>query len=357
MDAVEKKNRDSNLELFRILTMITIVVHHYVVNSGLMWNIHQDYPSFKSLFLLLLGWGGKTGINCFVLITGYYMCKSHITLKKGLKLLGEILFYNIAIFCFFTIYGYTNFSLSSLFYAALPIKSISHGFVSCYLIFFCFIPFLNILVNNMTKRQHLALLLLCFSFFCILPTLILPNFIFEFRFNYVGWFFVIYFIGSYLRLYQPFSSTPLSKITMTFILCLFFAWLSVLCFSRIIEPFHWSIDQSYFMVSDSNKPLAVITAVSAFLFFKKLNLKYNRFINSIAASTFGVLLIHANSDTMRQWLWGDILNNVGHYNENIYFHLLISVFMVYSICTFIDFLRIRYIEKPIFKLYDSLFSH
>lgn len=30
-----KKERNSNLELFRILTMMAIVAHHYVVNSGL----------------------------------------------------------------------------------------------------------------------------------------------------------------------------------------------------------------------------------------------------------------------------------------------------------------------------------
>ena len=30
------KVRDSNLELFRIITMLLIVAHHYVVNSGLM---------------------------------------------------------------------------------------------------------------------------------------------------------------------------------------------------------------------------------------------------------------------------------------------------------------------------------
>ena len=30
-----KKHRDSNLEFFRILTMLLIVAHHYVVNSGL----------------------------------------------------------------------------------------------------------------------------------------------------------------------------------------------------------------------------------------------------------------------------------------------------------------------------------
>ena len=55
---------------------------------------------------------------------------------------------------------------------------------------------------------------------------------------------------------------------------------------------------SYFLVADSNKPRAVLTAVFAFLFFKNLEIGYSKVINIIAASTFGVLLIHANSDTM-----------------------------------------------------------
>ena len=31
-----KKERSSNIELFRIITMIIIVAHHYVVNSNLI---------------------------------------------------------------------------------------------------------------------------------------------------------------------------------------------------------------------------------------------------------------------------------------------------------------------------------
>lgn len=30
------KQRNSDLELYRIITMLAIVAHHYVVNSGLM---------------------------------------------------------------------------------------------------------------------------------------------------------------------------------------------------------------------------------------------------------------------------------------------------------------------------------
>ena len=86
------KQRDSNLELFRIITMLLIVAHHFVVNSGLTATkgpINASPTSQNSMFLLLFGAWGKIGINCFVMITGYFMCKSIITAKKFAKLVGE----------------------------------------------------------------------------------------------------------------------------------------------------------------------------------------------------------------------------------------------------------------------------
>ena len=96
------KQRDSNLELFRIITMLLIVAHHYVVNSVLMEVIRGGVQQYgitaKSIFYLLFGAWGKTGINCFVLITGYFMCRSQITKKKFIKLLIQIYFYKIVIY-------------------------------------------------------------------------------------------------------------------------------------------------------------------------------------------------------------------------------------------------------------------
>ena len=97
--------RNSNLELFRIITMLVIIAHHYVVNSGLTSVIYES-ESFSTIdyFLLIFGWGGKTGIDCFVLITGYFMCTSKITALKYGKLVGERYFYAIL---FFLIFGFT----------------------------------------------------------------------------------------------------------------------------------------------------------------------------------------------------------------------------------------------------------
>ena len=98
--------RESGLELFRIITMLLIVAHHYVVNSEL-WGAEGPIMSApmngSSLFLLLFGAWGKTGINCFIFITGYFMCKSQITVKKFLKFLLEVELYKILFYVIFNI--------------------------------------------------------------------------------------------------------------------------------------------------------------------------------------------------------------------------------------------------------------
>lgn len=99
-----------------------------------------------------------------------------------------------------------------------------------------------------------------------------------------------------------------------------------------------------------NKVLALVTSISAFLFFKSVEIGYSKIINTIAASTFGVLLIHANSDTMRRWLWQDVLNNVGAYKSgNVVIHAVVSVILVYVVCSLIDICRRKLLEAPLVK--------
>ena len=133
------KARNSNLELYRVVVMLLIVAHHYVINSGMYGKLYENPLSVKSMALLLFGAWGKMGINCFVLITGYFMCKSQITLKKYVKLLGEVLFYRVVIYSVFVLTGYETFSLYDFVEAFIPITSIGTGFVSAYLVFYLFI--------------------------------------------------------------------------------------------------------------------------------------------------------------------------------------------------------------------------
>ena len=83
-------------------------------------------------------------------------------------------------------------------------------------------------------------------------------------------------------------------------------------------------------------------------------MKHHKWINTIAASTFGVLLIHANSYTMRQWLWRDTLQNAEQfYMSYACFHAMISVIAIFAICIAIDYIRIHTLEKWMFIVIDK----
>ena len=116
--------------------MFLIIAHHYVVNSGILaagGPMDSNPLALRTLFLMVWGGWGKLGINCFVLITGYFMCTSKITAKKFAKLLFEIMFYKIVIFTVFAIVGYTPFSLKGLVKAILPFTSIRQNFPGCFI--------------------------------------------------------------------------------------------------------------------------------------------------------------------------------------------------------------------------------
>ena len=345
-----QKQRNSNLELYRILTMLLIIAHHYVVNSGLTGvdgPILNNLMAKRSLFLLMFGAFGKTGINCFVLITGYFMCKSQITARKFVKLLGEVLFYGFLFNLIFWCSGYEPVTLKGLLLGVFPITSVAQNFTGCYLLFFLCIPFLNMLLRCLSQLQHLYLLAI-FGFMYILMGTV-P--FFYVSMNYVSWFAVLYFIAAYIRLYpvKIFERTAIwGVLTLLFIVL---SLASVLAGAWISPQMGQSV--YYTFVSDSNTMLAVLTGISSFLFFKNLKMPYSRFINTVSGTTFGVLLIHAANDAMRRWLWRDVLNNVGMYSSRYMpLHAIGSVLAIFVICSILDLLRIRFVEKPFLRLWD-----
>lgn len=354
--AILKKERKSNLELYRIVCMLMIVAHHYVLNSGLTSKggpLLTDYTSGNSIFLMLFGAWGKTGINCFMLITGYFMCTSKISLRKFVKLMAQIYFYRWLLFPIFLIAGYETLSLPRLVKLVMPFWSISDGFVPCFIVFWITIPFWSVLVQNMSKRQHELLLLLALGIYTLLGST--PSFIVNF--DYVTWFGILFLIASYIRIYPH----PLFEKKVLW------GWITLLsvllaCGSiiglRLL--FGEKMGTGYGFVSDCNKLFAVTIAVSSFLWFKSLNIKYNKVINSVGAATFGVLLIHANSDAMRTWLWKDTVDSIGHYTSMGTIELMVYsvavVLAIFIVCNLIDQLRIATLEKWFFNWYDKKIS-
>lgn len=246
--------------------------------------------------------------------------------------------------------GYAHFSLQRLIPVLLPIYDLSPAnFTSCYLMFFLFIPFINILLKQLSRGQHAVLILLNVFAYSILGS-IPGNHV---PINYLSWFAVIYLVGAYIRLYP---GIPLftNHLKTKLFLCLFFSGLSVVVCDwvnvHLGKHIFWL---AYFGVADSNKLLALLTAVFAFCYFKRLKISYSPFINGIAASAFGVLLIHSNCREMMNWLWKTTLRNADFYSSDfIFIHSVCSVLLIYVICTLIDRIRLQFVEKPFMNIYD-----
>lgn len=341
--------RQSNIELFRCIVMLLIIAHHYVVNSGLL---NQDGPIYtnifskRSLFLLEFGAWGKTGINCFLLITGYYMCESRISFSKFIKLYGEILFYQLAVWLIFIAAGRDSFTCIGLLKAVLPFYSIGINFTGCFMAFWLCIPFLNLFIHHMTEKQHMLFTLHLLVIYTVLSTL--SGFIegFSVSMNYVSWYMVIYMIASFIRRYPKriytnrrlWAAMLFASLAVSMGSVLFGTWMSI----------KYDMLSPYYFLSDSNKILAVVCSICGFMFFINIDIPYSKIINRFGAATFGVFLIHTRTDQMRQWLWQDLLRNVDAYGLGIRLpiHSIGSVVGIFLVCSMIDWLRMQWIEKP-----------
>lgn len=335
--------------------MILIIAHHYVVNSGLNQYIQESGDIVNSGVMLLFGAWGKTGINCFVLITGYFMCTSRFDFEKLTKLYLQITFYTLIIYVIFCISGHESFSIFKLCCNLWPIKSISSDFVSCFLVFYLFIPILNVLVNSLSKCLHKYTVMVLIAVFAALPSI--P--IISMRFNYVTWFMCLYMIASYIRKYGLFPNLSHNQWGLLAIIMIVIGSISVLGMEIIYKMGYTDRFAPYFFVADSNKFLSLAIAISSFMYFKDLRIPHSRLINVVGGATFGVLLIHANSDEMRQWLWRETVDCIGHFSDSVLWTLgyaIVSVLTIFIVCAGIEWFRGKFIEPYILNYANGKLS-
>lgn len=342
------KLRNSNLELLRIVSMLLIIVHHYVVHGGFGW----ETITKNKIILDILSLGGKLGVNCFVLITGYFMVNSKMNLKKIIKIILEVAFYSIVIYTMFVFGGIIKFNIKSLTNAIFPITHSFYWFATAYVILYVLSSFINQLINSITPKQHKYLCVILIAIFCVIPTITT----YDAEYSNVSWFVTLYFIASYIRKY-PNKYTEALKDNLIYMSIT----LAVMVFCAIefnlltlITP--EAINYITYFGKINSFPLLILS-VTMFLVFKNIKMKNNKFINIVASSTFGVYLIHDNI-YMRNYLWVKSFKN-NNYAESPYLivHLIFSVIAVFIICSIIDQIRIQILEKKIVdKLLEKIYN-
>ncbi|MBR2050395.1 MAG: acyltransferase family protein [Rikenellaceae bacterium] len=328
----QPKQRQVNIELLRIVAMFMVVVLH--CNA---FNLKNTDPLTLNWFAVwLLENLSIVAVNCYLLISGYFLITSEFRWKKLFSIWLQVIFYSIGFYVVIgLIYGWESFI--TLIYSIFPVSTRSYWFATTYLVLYALSPFLNIAIKAMSKLQMQCSILVLIIIFCIWPSVVYPYVqvtIDPSHGHGIIWFVVLYAIAAYLRLYNPrkrYSKLYLLGylfITAVAMLLLFlnqivyFPWIDVLLYYNSMGVFFSSLLLFEF-----------------FLTVKINNIKVNKIVPIISSLTFGVYLIHENF-LVREHLYTDILDIPSYANTSMQIIYTIgSAILIYVIASLIEFLR------------------
>lgn len=275
--------RESNIELLRILAMFMVLVVHadfFAIGTPTTNDVLSN-PLNAFTRILIEGWAIGC-VNIFILISGWFGIQPK--LKSFCSFIFQCIFFITGIYLLFSVFSLTNFDIQGIKNCLLLTKW--YWFIKAYICLYILSPMLNAFIEHSTKKKY-SILLVAFYIF---------QSVFGCFFNSVEWFtggystisFIgLYLLAAYVRKYKPRFATWNKKVDCTIIvgmvaLFTFFSYGSL----------HWEHPIVNIMLMYTN-PIVVIMALYYLLLFSKMHFK-NKIINWIAASSFAVFLFHLN---------------------------------------------------------------
>ena len=350
---MEKTERQSNVELLRILAMLIIIGHHYVLHGGMA--DCTGAPFYNRIWIQFLLLGGKLGVSLFVLISGYFLVTAnHLRIEKLLKLWLQVFTWSIICYGVYHVLmhrytGQNQFLISDFVKCFFPLIFQSWWFASTYIALILFSPFLNRLLISLSQKQYRSFLLLMTACWGIVPLLFGKSF----EVSHLLWFCYLYSIAGYIRLHRNPEVFPLSGPKCIALACLLlFFVLFVVDRCRILRLNLLQFREEYrysFGEDGEQRFLLLLTVVAVLLFtgFLKCRIKHSRIINLISSSTFGVYLLH-DSIHLRPALWSLVNGSHGDkyaYQLSFILRSVAVVLLVFAACMLIELLRITLLEK------------
>lgn len=330
----KEETRKSNFELLKIVSIIMVLILHYFNTN--MGGALEEVPSgtinyYAMYFLESLS---IIAVNCFVLVTGYFMIgKQHVKLRKAINLLTITSFYGLLFYIVNAVVqvylgSYTGIGLKGLASAIVPLHG-SKWFVGSYVVLYLLSPFVNMVLNQLSKGKFEQLLFIVIISFSIVPT-VLPIVSFNDKGYGVLSFIMFYSVGAYIRLHFTgkvskwlYLSVYILSATCTFVLGLKLG----------MGSFVWNYNTVFNLVG----------AVSLFQFFSNLSFK-SKAVNYLATFTFPIYIIHTDF-SLRDMIFRKVLQTQNYWNSNGFLlHMLVSVVLLFLSCVVIEIGR-RYLTK------------
>lgn len=327
--------RDSRFELLRIISMFMIIIFHFDY-FGQQWrvsSIHSfwDYTLLSSYLTL-----GKLGVYLFIMITGYFVGNKAFPISKSLlkscSIWFETFYYSVGIFVVLCLTKLATFSVSQLFKCALPFINDQYWFVDAYLILMLLIPFINICLQQLSRKQFFYLIIIMGFLACALTPVNSAIFSSEIQFGYI---LPAYLIGAYIKKYSVNIAFTKSKIVSIYLTTII---LASVCYqagkTNYINVFFFGIPQ-------------LLLATLIFIEVTHERPFVNKFINSIAKTVFASYLITDNL-SVKGLLWNlSIFHNHGISTLQMNALGIVVVLVLLITCSLIDYLRILLFDHVI----------
>ena len=335
----EKTKRNSNFELLRIVSILLIVAHHFAVHSG-FW--YDSTVSFNSIFIRLLNYGGEMGVNCFILISGYFLVKDdRLDFRKTVLLWVKVFVYSVLLYAVFATAGKIEFSWQGLVRSFFPILTNYWWFITTYFIVYLLHPFINMALHNINRKAYAVMLVIMLVLWSVIPTMaksavitsIFPVFSgYEeeaVQFSRIVWFVFLYCLAGFVRLhvatrklnYLPFLLVALGVYVVMYVI-------TIAVFVGFKSTHYYNDMQTLQML------VPAVLLLCACACAKPRN---NKVINFLASSTLGVYLLHEHGLTTRKFFWGEMFRGPDYADKPILIlYSLGAIAAVVAICVAVD---------------------
>ncbi|MDE7360163.1 MAG: acyltransferase [Lachnospiraceae bacterium] len=343
--------RQANFELLRIVAMLMIISLHYLVKGG----IAAPFPfavkeNPVGVFAWLLEAFCIVAVNCYVLLSGYFLAEPGWKPGRIGTLLCQVLFYSLLIPVFLFVLGAVSVSQLGVYDwigFIFPLGTEHYWFATAYLFMYLFAPFLAAGIEKMDRRELQIALIFLLVFFSLEKT-ILPMRLVTDHYGYdFGWFLCLFVVAGYIRKYGIRLLEKQSHAVAGYLISCLCIWLLAL-FSNVIgfsgrAAFTYYADMPY----SYNHLLCLAGAVSFFYVFKNLRVGEGYFagaVRKLAPYTFGVYLLHEHILVRYEWMrWLGVEKTA----ESFLFvpHMIVCVLTVYAVGTAVDFVRARMLAR------------
>ena len=192
---MKKTERNSNVELLRILSMFAIIAAHFCGQSGTF----EYTPCINDFLLVLIGNGSRIAVNVFLLIAVWYMVDAKFSAVRILKMYGQLYLYTSIFTIVALIIDYKKVPLKLIVYGFMPFVGRALWFASSFLCLLIFKPFLDKILQ-WDRKQLISFSILFFIFLSLLSTILSEQqgFLCD-----TIWFASVYLVVGTIKKYSP----------------------------------------------------------------------------------------------------------------------------------------------------------